>query len=496
MGLVNDQEIKKFKKLYFMGAGGTGMASVAGLFHELGYEVRGSDENLYPPTKGMLEAMRLEIATPYKVENIPKDPGYLFVIANVLSRGHPELEAILASDRPYTSFAQLLGSFLESKQSVVVCGTHGKTTTTSLIAHVLCMLGQDPGMLVGGMPRNFERSFRVGAGDLFVVEGDEYDTAFFDKGSKFLHYRPRYVVLNNIEYDHADIFPDYSAVERAFEGLLKLVPNPRNIVANIDDPGVLKLITTLGLDKSVTAVASGGRFQPAAVRLTETWPGKSSERWRASFATRSWGTLVIETQLKGHYNIANIAQMLGTLECLVANGVFAKPPPAEELLQAIASFEGVRRRLDLLGQGSGVSVYEDFSHHPTAIGGVIDAFCAGQKNIGRLMVAFEPKSSIARRRVMLADYVAQLSKADLVLIGPPTQDLRIKAEERMDVKELAERIGAKAHAFASNEDLYAWALKELKPGDDVIFFSTGSFSGIQHRIHNALRNSQASLTNG
>ena len=224
------------KNIYFLGIGGTGMAAVAGLAQQAGYNVKGSDNPLYPPMSTLLEDLHIDVKTPYKKENFDNNDADLVIVANALSRGHEELEHMLAQDYKYTSFPAFLGDyFLESRQSLVVTGTHGKTTTSSIIANALIKLGEDPGFFIGGIPKGFTKGFELGKGPCFVLEGDEYDTAFFDKNSKFLHYRPNYVIFNNLEFDHADIFSSIEDIEKQFTMLFEKVDNKKNIISNIDD---------------------------------------------------------------------------------------------------------------------------------------------------------------------------------------------------------------------------------------------------------------------
>lgn len=482
-------KLKGGSTIYFMGIGGTGMAAVAGLCQEAGYNVIGSDGAIYPPMSTMLEELQIKVLTPYSSENLDSAKPDLVVTANALSRGHVELEALLRSGIPYTSFPKLMGDeFLSKRISIVVTGTHGKTTTSSLLAHILNELGEDPGFVIGGIPHNFPRSFRLGEGKTFVIEGDEYDTAFFDKGPKFLHYHPHHLIINNIEYDHADIYPNVEAIERQFENVAKLVPATGAILANWDDPRVKNIFSRINPTARLVKVSTTGKDKSADVYLDQ-WSAREKNRgtqiWSASIHTKTWGLLELETTLSGIHMLANVTQVVATIESLMLGG-FIRKVDAEKLSAAMTTFKSVARRLDHLGHAGDVDVFEDFAHHPTAVGLVIEGFKAVYPN-RKLHVAFEPKNATSRRNTFQNDYVKKFSLADAVYIGPCPEDKRIPAEQRMNTAQLAGEIGRKAAAFQSNEDLLNRMIDSIKPGDAVIFMSAGSFSGIQYRLLDALK---------
>lgn len=475
--------MKANSSLYFLGIGGTGMASAAGLAQEAGFKVTGSDANLYPPMSVLLEQLQIPVKTPYGAKNIGDESPDMVVIANALSRGHEELEAVLSKNIPYTSFPEFLGEMiLKNRQSIVVSGTHGKTTTTSMMAHVLKELGYDPGYLIGGIPKNFSKSFHLGTHQPFVVEGDEYDTAFFDKNSKFLHYHPKFLIFNNLEFDHADIFKNLEAIELQFANLVKLVPNKRNIIANCDDAGVLKFLKDRSLMTKVNLVSTQGKMDEAPIRVLATEPGPSC--WKSQIATPAWGQLELKTKAIGHHNIANFAQVIGVIYRLVEEAIISQPQKAE-LESALASFEGVQRRLDLLWSANGVEVYEDFAHHPTAVACVLETFKKSFPD-RRLIVAFEPRNATSRRNIFTDRYAEALQIADQVYIGHCPVDQRIEGTERMNTEGLAAKIGDKAQAFQDNQQLLESLVGKIKPKDAIIFMSSGSFSGIQYQLKNHL----------
>ncbi|MGE0171497.1 MAG: UDP-N-acetylmuramate--L-alanine ligase [Oligoflexales bacterium] len=474
-------------KIYFVGICGTGMASCAGLFKEAGYDVVGSDQNIYPPMSTMLEDLKIQCFSPYSKDNIKNNPGDTYVIANALSRGNDEIEYILEQKLSYTSFPALLGKhFLKDKFSIVVAGTHGKTTTTSLLASILTTLGLDPNYIIGGIPKDLPQSFKATKSPLFVIEGDEYDTAFFDKGSKFLHYCPDIVIFNNLEFDHADIFSDLAAIEKQFTALLKLLPDPKNIIANVDDPGVVKLLQQMGIADHVTRVSTLGTTPRADVVLVKRHENfENSNLWAGTIKTNLWGETTFKTKLVGAHNIANIAQAVACLERLV--GLKMMPSFDKTKVQsAIGGFQGVKRRLEHLGVVNGIDVFEDFAHHPTAVKTVIEGFKKSYPG-RRLLVAFEPKNATSRRNLFVNEYVKAFELADRVYLGECPVDKRIEESSRMDTAVLSSKIGNKAQALASNQSLLEQMVQDSQQGDALVFMSSGSFSGVQHSILEKLR---------
>ena len=474
----------KSKDIYFMGIAGTGMAAVAGLLKEDGYKVRGSDQKIYPPMSTMLKDLQIPVQTPYHPDNIKAKKPDLVVIANSLSRGHAELEYTLDAGIPYTSFAQILGeTFLSKQESIVVSGTHGKTTTSSLLSHALFELDADPSFFIGGIPQNFSRSFRLGNGDFFVLEGDEYDTAFFDKGSKFLHYRPKILILNNIEFDHADIFCNLEAIEQTFTKLIAKVANPGSILANIDNPGVKNLLTKLNLIDSVTKISCKGNDKSAYLGISPPRFCREKRLWTCTVFSKLWGSFQLQSSFGGFHNMENIAQVLGCLSLLAERGaIICKPHLIQKIL---TTFKSVKKRLSPLGKYHGVEVYEDFAHHPTAVKNVINSFRASHPS-SRLIVAFEPRNATSRRNTFTEEYGQNFRLADIALLGACAVDQRIPDGKRMDTNLLAATIGKTARAFKDNEELMNWILSHTKAGDSVIFMSSGDFSNIPKKFCAAL----------
>lgn len=483
------------KKIYFMGIGGTGMAAAAGLTKELGYEVLGSDHNLYPPMSTLLEELKIPVLSPYDPENVTEATPDLLVIANVLSRGHKELEAGLNAGIPYTSFPALLSELiLKKRHAIVVSGTHGKTTTTSLLSHVLHELETDPSFVVGGIPQNFPRSFRLGSGPFVAIEGDEYDTAFFDKGPKFLHYCPKTLIINNIEFDHADIYPNLDAIKDRFKQLIRLVEVPKLIIANGDDHHTIDCLSAEGVGNQATLISLKADHPTAQIKLVGSHHVPRQDRvWRVSFETRLFGKVTLDTNLSGFHNLYNMGHVLGVIHQLVDQKALAAPSP-KRLSQAFFSFKGVKRRLEHLGTVASITVFEDFAHHPTAVASVIEG-CRRDDPNKRILVAFEPKNATSRRNIFQDQYVKSLGKADQVFIGACPDDKRIGEGDKMNTSKLAHEIGSTARSFETNEDLLESLIHQASPEDIIVFMSSGSFSGIQHKTIERLEEKFSSLKN-
>ncbi|HLG20392.1 MAG TPA: Mur ligase family protein, partial [Bdellovibrionota bacterium] len=364
------------KTVHLMGIGGTGMVSLAGMFQETGWNVRGSDSKIYPPTSTELERLKIPVAEGYKPENLQPPPD-LVIVGNVVSRGNPEVEALLKTSIPYTSMAQALAKyFLEGRRSVVVAGTHGKTTTTSLLAWILLKGGRDPGLFVGGMPKNFGQGYRIGSGEPFVVEGDEYDTAFFEKSPKFLHYTPQDVIITSIEFDHADIYRDLDHVIEQFEKLVALLPKEGTLLAWGGSDTVKKICSKRkDGEPQYYGCDSCHDWRALDTRVTSTGTAFDVE-YQGKILTH------IESPLLGKHNVLNAVAAIGMATKLGVN--------PEDSLKAVSTFEGIRRRQEFLGEARGVRVYDDFAHHPTAVAETLAAFRPmADARKGRLWAIYE-----------------------------------------------------------------------------------------------------------
>ena len=470
------------KKLYFMGIGGTGMAAVAGLFKEAGFTISGSDQGVYPPMSTMLDELEIPYYQGYKKENIENEKPDAIVVANALSRGNEEIEYMLDKGLNYTSFPSLMGEYFLSKTSIVVCGTHGKTTTSSLMSYFLESLKVDPSFLIGGIPKDFPRSFKLGKGDHFVIEGDEYDTAFFDKKSKFLHYFPDYVIFNNLEFDHADIFDSLESIEALFKELLVKVEDKSKIIANGSDAGVINLIEKMGLSSKVTWFSmtegkNGGKILPI----------QGEDKLAGAYTYENSKPITVKTGLSGLHNLSNLGAVLTTLFKMHESGDL-DAELSENLATISENFGGVARRMDELADNKKISVFEDFAHHPTSVKLVIQGFRALHPE-KRLLVAFEPRNATSRRNTFEGEYSSSLAEGDRVYIGACPVDQRIPEDERMNTTRLASKIGEKARAFDENTELLNALKEDASDGDTIIFMSSGSFSGIQYDFADFIKNS-------
>ena len=463
-------------KVHLSAIAGTAMASLAGLLRERGYAVSGSDQDIYPPMSTQLEQLGIPVRSPYAEGNVPSDADVV-VIGNALSRGNPEVEAVLDRKQRMSSLpAMLAEEFIRGRTSLVVAGTHGKTTTTSLLAHILNTAGKDPSFLIGGVPRDFERSYRLGKGDYFVVEGDEYDSAFFDKRPKFLHYLPDIAIIGNIEYDHADIYPDLAAVQRAFVHLMNIVPRRGLIVAGLETPALRELL-------------------PRAHSPVETFGLSEGADWRAVNvsvnAQGGWGFTLIRggkdlgpftLGLGGEHNLRNALAAMA-----VANAIGI---PLDTARQAVASFAGVKRRLEVRGKARGVTVFDDFAHHPTAVRETLRALRAGAPaGPGRLIAVFEPRSYTSRTRVFQEEFARAFQDADRIVVSSAHMPGKVPENQRISEQELVRAIaelGRDARFVASVDEIVRQLAGDLREGDRVVVLSNGGFGGIHEKLLAAL----------
>jgi UDP-N-acetylmuramate: L-alanyl-gamma-D-glutamyl-meso-diaminopimelate ligase len=463
-------------KIHLSAVCGTAMASLAGLLREEGHEVTGSDQDVYPPMSTQLEALGIPIRSPYAEANVPADAD-LVVIGNALSRGNPEVEVVLERRQRYTSAPAILADeFLRPRRSLVVAGTHGKTTTTSLLAFLLHEAGLDPSFLVGGVPVDFARSYRIGGGRHFVVEGDEYDCAFFDKRPKFVHYLPTVAVIGNVEFDHADIYPDLAAVQLAFTRLLLVVPRDGLVVAGTESPALVEI-----LDKARCRVETFGLHPSADWRAVEVRSDGEGARFRLLRRGQDLGEM--RSALAGAHNVRNA---LAALAVAAAEGV-----PPERAGLALARFRGVKRRLELRGQAAGVTVYDDFAHHPTAVAATLQALRALGGG-GRLVAVFEPRSYTSRTRIFQADFARAFAAADRVVIAAAHLPGKVPEGQRLSEEELVDGIrrhGVRADFVPTVPGIVAELASSLRPGDRVAILSNGGFGGIHEALVDALARS-------
>jgi UDP-N-acetylmuramate: L-alanyl-gamma-D-glutamyl-meso-diaminopimelate ligase len=448
--------------IHILGICGTFMGGIAALAREAGHRVTGCDANVYPPMSDQLSALGIELIEGFTPDQLALKPD-LFVIGNVVSRGNALMEAILDAGLPYTSGPQWLAEHvLAGRPVMAVAGTHGKTTTTSMLAWVLEACGRQPGFLIGGVPQNFGVSARLGAaGAPFVIEADEYDTAFFDKRSKFVHYRPRTAILNNLEFDHADIFADLAAIETQFHHLVRTVPGQGRLVVNAREESLQRVLSR-GCWSNV--VRFGGRKDE---------PGS----WRARGEPHAFDVLRggahlgrVEWDLLGEHNQLNA---LATLAAAEHAGV----DPAEAA-RALGSFQNVRRRLELRGDVNGIKVYDDFAHHPTAIRTTVNGL---RRKVGaaRILAVFEPRSNTMKLGTMKAQLPWSLEEADLAICH--------SGGLGWDATEALAPMGAQARVCDSIDKTLTTVLQLARPGDHLLCMSNGSFGGIHGKLLEALR---------
>ena len=458
--------------VHLIGIGGTGMASTAGLFLQSGCRVSGSDGPLYPPTSTILAEMGAEVFEGYDASHLDPVPD-LIVIGNAISRGNPEAEEVLDRRLPHLSMAAAIEQrFLAGRHAIVVAGTHGKTTTTAMLAWVLHHAGRDPGFLIGGSPLDFDTSYRLGTGPAFVIEGDEYDTAFFDKGPKFMHYRPDTALIGTIEFDHADIYRDEAEVKRVFRWLTNIVPRRGLIVRHEDCDATVE----------VTGHAQS-RIQGYGLR-SGAWraDGIEQDASGARFRVTRDGARFAEIRLvvAGEYNVRNA---LAVIAAANEQGLSARAIAA-----GLATFRGVRRRMEVKGESGGVLVLDDFAHHPTAIGETLRA--VKQRYPGRrIWAVLEPRSWSLRRNVFQARLGTAFDDADEVILAEVFGADQLPPSERLDPSRLVSDIGARgrpARFLPGVEAIVAHIADRARTGDVIVVLSNGGFGGIHDKLLSAL----------
>ena len=450
------------------------MASLAGILKQEGYFVTGSDQNVYPPMSHFLEELSIPVLEGYKAENLHPVPD-LVIVGNVITRLNPEAVELSRLRLPYLSLPQALQAFaMKGKKSIVICGTHGKTTTTALVSWVLETAGLDPGFMVGGIPRNFGKSFKLGTGPYFVIEGDEYDTAFFDKRPKFLHYSPWIAILTSIEFDHADIYRDLEHVRQSFQNLIRLIPPDGLLIANRDDPVVMVEARLAPCPVTTCSLSDGADWSAKDITVQEDFTFVKVEDMQG-------GMVEIKTPLYGRHNVSNLLSTLPLAGFLRVG--------TKSLLKGLETFQGVKRRQEVKGEAGGVLVLDDFAHHPTAVRETLRAVKEKYKH-RRLVAAFEPRSNSSRRNVFQEQYAASFDRADLVMIPEPPMKDKVPQEERFSSLNLVEELkrkGLSAFYFPDTTLLLEEILRRSRPGDVVLFMSNGSFDDLPGRMLTALR---------
>ena len=452
-------------RVHFSGIGGTAMVAGARIALEAGWDVRGSDMPLYPPTSDMVAALGVPVYVGYKAENLDWNPDVV-VIGNALSRGNPEVEATLDRGLPYMSLPEWLKAHvLRRRRPVVVCGTHGKTTTTAIAAYLLDRCGLAPGFLIGGQPLDFPFSARLGPeGAPFVIEGDEYDTAFFDKRAKFFHYLPNIAVVTSIEFDHGDIYRDLEEIETAFQRMLRQIPHSGRLIVCADNRAASLL------NHAFCPVETYGFSESAHWRGEILSPSKNMQRLRIYREGTLWGEF--ETTLAGRHNLQNAVAAIAAATVIGAEKA--------DMQEALRTFSGVRRRMEIFHDAGGMVFIDDFAHHPTAVRETIAAARMRWPD-GRIRVLFEPRSNTTVTRRFQGDLTDALTGADEVWLGPIYRVDRIPEGERLDRAAMADALRRHGVAAQYADDIAAMAQEVLatgKPGDVVLVLSNGAFGGI------------------
>ncbi|HET6585867.1 MAG TPA: GNAT family N-acetyltransferase [Nannocystaceae bacterium] len=469
-------------RVHFIAIAGTGMGALARLLKEAGHDVRGSDVAVYPPMSEQLARAEIPVMLGFDAGNLDWNPDCV-VVGNVCSKDHVEVVAAQARGLPLESFPSLLArTLLADRDSLVVAGTHGKTTTTSIVAWLLRCAGSDPSFLVGGVPLNFGQSAHLGQGRALVLEGDEYDTAFFDKGSKFLHYRPKRAILTSVEYDHADIFADLAAVRAAFVAFVATIPEAGELVVNAEDPEALGVAATARCRVTTYRVLpdtgdhASAPSPDGADYCARVLPRGPNRRTAFEVFERGQSLGEMTTQLLGRFNIANL---LAAIALARGEGV-----DVEAIRAGVRSFRGVKRRQELVGLAEGVRVMSDFAHHPTAVQLTVTAVRKAYPEQA-LHVCFEPRSASSRRKRFGDAFAASFDAATAVYLGPLYQPHKVPQDDRLDTTALAKAItarGPKARAFAEIDALADAVVDAASPGDTVLLLSSGSFGGLAERV--------------
>ena len=460
--------------IHLMGICGTAMGAFAGMLKDAGYEVTGSDKGIYPPMSDYLASLGITPREGFVAENLDHAPD-LVVVGNVIRAVYDEAVALRDRDLPYTSMPELLGRlYLQPAHSVVVSGTHGKTTTTSIMAHLLDAAGLEPGFLIGGIAGNFERTARAGAGAYFVIEGDEYDTAYFDKRPKFVHYAPNTAILTSIEFDHADIYDDLAAIEASFRTLIDSLPEDGTLVARWDDPVIRRVCVD-----APCKVLRYGQHQPWDGRIESVDTATGDMTFSVLHEGEVVGTF--QSCMVGVHNLYN---QVAAVAAAMSLGL-----SAETLAEGFASFAGIRRRQEILGSPGDVTVIDDFAHHPTAVHLTLQAL---RQRFGgrRLWAVWEPRSATSRRNVFQEAYADAFSEADRVIIAQPYDTSGIPPEERFSsdrlVQDLCSR-GVAASTFDTPADIGAVLAAQAQPHDVIAILSNGAFGGLHTSLVKALQ---------
>jgi UDP-N-acetylmuramate: L-alanyl-gamma-D-glutamyl-meso-diaminopimelate ligase len=462
--------MNKIRRIHLIAACGTGMGTLACMLKQMGFEVTGSDQQVYPPMSDFLAASDIRLFDRFDPANLDHSPD-LVIIGNAVTRDNPEAAAVLDRQIPYLSMPQAVNRFIAAdKKIILITGTHGKTTTAAVMAHILTVAGLDPGFMIGGILKDYQSGFRIGNGEYMVIEGDEYDTAFFDKGPKFMHYDPFITIMTGVEFDHADIFKDLDHVKSVFAQLVSKVADTSVLIACKDSPHLMDILTDQ--KKNPVFYGSGGDWTYADMV-------QADHRTRARIQGPESG-YEIETRLPGHHNLMNF------LACAAAAHTLGIS--SDTVKQAMASFSGIRRRQDVRGVKNGITVMDDFAHHPSAVAATIRAVKPFY-HPGRVIAVFEPRTNTSMRRFFQDTYPASFTEADMVCICNPAVKKNIPENERFSPENLVSdinKLGVEAHHFPDTNGLLSFLPSRLIPHDLVLIMSNGGFDNIHTRLLNTI----------
>jgi len=460
--------------IHLMGICGVGMSSLAGMLKEKGYIITGSDQNTYPPMSTFLENLSIPVKKGYSPSNLNPPPD-LVIVGNVITRDNPESDALLQLGLSYISMPQALRRFaMDKKRSIAVAGTHGKTTTSALAAWILEIAGMKPSFMIGGIAKNFDSNFKLGIGPYFVIEGDEYDTAFFDKRPKFLHYDPYITIITGIEFDHADIYKGIDEIKDAFRRLIEMIPAEGLLCANCDDPVILD-----EMKKARCPLLTYAIKREADIYVRDTIVSANETEFTVLQGGKEY--LRVATELYGGHNIYNILAAVS-----VALHLHIEP---ETIVKAIKTFKGIKRRLETIGNYGDILVIDDFAHHPTAVRETTKAVKSRYQD-RRLVAVFEPRSNTSRRNVFQDAYAASFTSADVVILPEPPKMEKIPPRERFSSTKLKADLmkqDIQALYFPNNDDLLDGLLGLISPGDVILIMSNGPFDNMQESLLQRLK---------
>ena len=459
----------KNEHFHFIGICGTAMGSVAAALHNRGYTITGSDQNVYPPMSDFLIKNNINVSVGHDENNIP-DKVDLVVIGNAMSRGNVEVESVLNRKIPYTSLPELIKRyFLQGKRNIVITGTHGKTTTSSIIAHLLNDNGLNPNLMIGGIPLDIGEGGRFTESEFFVIEGDEYDTAFFDKRSKFVHYMPEIVVVNNIEFDHADIFNNIEEIKLSFKRMLNIVPENGIVFVNGDDHDAVEVTENCRAPVIKVGANDDCDFKIENLNL---------ESFNSSFSIKENS---YQLPMDGEFNVRNAAMAIAVSDFLNID--------QQNIIESVSKFSGIARRQELRGEEKNVKVIDDFGHHPTAIAATIGALKQRYPD-SKIWAIFEPRSNTSRRNLLQSELEDSLSQADGVIISEVPNPEKVPDGELLDVESVIENLssrGKEAFIGLSSDDIVNKLIPLTSSGDTIVVLSNGGFGGIHDKLLEALK---------